>query len=404
VVEAFIRKTTRQVVKTAPTGVAARRIGGHTLHHIFELVHQVYLPDFNPCLAQESLDVLAALDVLIIDEISMVRADLLNTIDRTLQLANCNDLPFGGKQIVLVGDLYQLNPVAKDRVKELLKRYYGGINPYHAVSWSESRFLFIDLQQTHRQSDPVFITLLNWLRTGDTPEFASREDLVAYANSILNICAEPDPGAVILCSMNRRAAEINQERDALLEEEDVVCFRASYTGVVDFTEMQAPPQLHLRKGSRVLLVANKLNIDERSYLYTNGDQGWVTEIEEKAVHVKLDNGNTVLVRAHRWVNNMIVYDESKGTLREHQIGEYHQLPLKLGYAISVHKSQGLSMDRVHLDLSRRLFAPGMLYVALSRCRTLSGLTISRPLHHSELIYDPEIEKFYSRQLIEKSAG
>lgn len=402
VIHAYQQSTSRKVAIIAPTGAAASRIGGTTIHRTFQFHSSLFLPSYEPALSEETQELLQALDTLIIDEVSMVRADLLQAIDLSLRAANGNDLPFGGKQVILVGDLYQLPPVARDEEAEILQECYGGILPFFAPAWEEGKFQPVILNEVHRQADPVFIGLLNAIRTGGfcpVPGIINwKSDWVKAVdrlNQLLTISSFSVPhDAVVLCATNDIAKAINHTRDSELRCPRQL-FLARTSGRVDFRELPVEPSLYVRVGSRIIMLANKVVSETSNVEYNNGDQGTLLAIEENSLDIQLDRGMIVRVGRQLWEFKKLHYDRSRQIIHHEVIGRTWQFPVKLGYAISIHKSQGQSLNRVHLSLARPMFAPGQAYTALSRCRSLAGLSLSRPLRYDDVLSNPEVEAFYA---------
>ncbi len=403
IIHSFRHATTRKVVIVAPTGAAASQIGGTTIHRTFQLISRIFLPNYEPHLSQETLDMLNEIDTLIIDEVSMVRADIFHAIDLTLRHATENhDLPFGGKQIIVVGDMLQLPPVARDEDAEILQDCYGGVFCFNSPAWNNGRFHPVILKQVHRQADPVFIGLLNAIRTGGWDPMlgidnwqADWVDSVNKLNRLIKITGMGVPEeSIVLCARNITAKAINLQWDRQLNQ-PIQVYQATTSGAVDFSELQVEPILSVRLGSRVIMLANKTTEDQGGFDYTNGDQGAIILLEENAIVVRLDKGREVRVARQLWECKKTIYDRERQTIRDEVVGRCWQIPAKLGYALSTHKSQGMSLDRVHLHLDKPAFAAGMLYVALSRCRSLQGLSMSRPIFYEDVIRNPEVDEFYS---------
>ncbi|MEN9358769.1 MAG: hypothetical protein RL095_304 [Verrucomicrobiota bacterium] len=397
VIRAYEETTKKRSAKLAPTGAAAARIKGATIHSTFGLRQRGYLPDYKSYLPAEQADYLRDIETLIIDEVSMVRVDVLNAIDMTLRHICETNLLFGGKQVILVGDLYQLSPIAREEEKIMLEECYEGILPFYAPCWRYGNFTSIILREIHRQADPLFANLLNEIRTGGTMDYwgpASWQTAIDKLNSLLHIAFEAPKNAVVLCAINAHADSLNTIMDANISSASSD-FYAHCSGEVYFNEIGADEVVSVRVGSRVLLTANRINQEEGGFDYTNGDQGIVTEIKESAICIRLDRGRSVEVNRHVWETTRFHYDKETKTKTEEVIGSCWQFPIRLGYAISIHKSQGMSLDNVNLRLTRQMFAPGMLYVALSRCRSLAGLSLSRPLFYGDVIPNPAVDAFYA---------
>ena len=403
IIQSFKQSTSRRVVIVAPTGAAASRIGGATIHRTFQLMSRIFLPNYSPHLSRETHEMLKELDTLIIDEVSMVRADVFHAIDVTLRHASANpELPFGGKQIIAVGDMLQLPPVARDEDAEILQYCYQGVFPFKSPAWAAGRFHSVILKQVHRQADPLFIGLLNAIRTGGWDPLLGIDNWQSdWINSVNNLNQlvkingmEIPQESVVLCARNLTARAINTQWDKQLDQ-PIQVYQATTAGEVDFSELQIEPILSVRLGSRVIMLAKKPTEEPPGYEFTNGDQGTIVRLEDNAIIVHLDKGRVVRAAKQLWECKKLLYDRENQTIREEVIGKCWQIPAKLGYAISIHKSQGMSLDRVHVYLDKPAFAAGMLYVALSRCRSLQGLTMSRPILYEDVIRNPEVDKFYA---------
>ena len=400
IIRAYMAATTNKVFLLAPTGIAASRIGGMTIHRCFCLKQRIYAPEQMMNLSAAQVIAYQEVDTLIIDEISMTRVDILHAIDLSLQQANEDSRPFGGKQIILVGDLYQLSPVAGPGERHILEEWYGGIYPFHAPGWRYGDFQSVCLDAVQRQADPVFIDILNSLRIGGNMNYQEIEtygnlrwvEALQQLNRLISIRFDPPEGATVLSPSNSLVAYINRNSDRL-HHGDIHRFEAKVWGHVDFDEISAEKILELRIGSRVILLANK-NIDEKSFAYSNGDQGVILEITETSLKIRLDRGNEIDVGKSLWENKSMNVDMEKRSIEEKLIGTCNQFPVKLGYAITIHKSQGLTLEKVHLSLQSPMFSSGMLYVALSRCRSLAGLSSSRPLHPYDVHENQDVDTFY----------
>jgi ATP-dependent exoDNAse (exonuclease V) alpha subunit len=398
---AFMESTSRQVLLVAPTGIAASRIGGSTIHRTFGLSARLFPPAQPILLTPDKEVLLQQIDTIVVDEVSMTRVDTLTAMDLCLQQANGNRLPFGGKQVILVGDLFQLSPVARREDQFILRQWYEGILPIYAHGWRYGNFQSVVLHEIHRQADPVFVNLLNEIRTGGSISFHELEfwgdmlwvGAVHRLNRLVPITYSYPSNAVVLCPTNDLAARINAERDALNGDSPSI-FYAQTTGKVDFNEISAEEVLRLQVGSRVIMLANKLNADETDFEFANGDAGVILAITETKLSIRLDRGSEVQVARRPWEIKEAQIDIANRTLTEETVGMCFQFPVKLGYSISIHKSQGLTLDRVHLCLGRPMFAPGQLYCAISRCRTLAGLSFSRPIQAEDVLSHPEVEAFY----------
>ncbi len=370
----------------APTGVAALNIEGETIHRFFR-----FSPSITPRAAKRkgtaaSDDALyRELDALIIDEISMTRADLLDCVDAFLRAARRDKRPFGGVRLIAIGDLYQLPPVVATYEREAFFGQYETAYFFSSDAFKElvrdQDIAFVELDKVFRQSDVDFIKLLNGIRDRSI----TAAGLTRLNERLAEEMIEGDD--IVLTTTNAAAARINEERLAELPGDEEV-----YDGLVSkgFPEREAPIDISLRlkTGSRVMCVVNDM-----AGRFVNGSLGWVRGFNEKSVTVDLDSGRTVEVGEHTWTVYRSVYDADKGHLEQEKLGSFTQVPIKLAWAITIHKSQGKTFDRAVIDLGSGAFAAGQVYVALSRCRSLDGISLIRPVTLSQIHLDPAIGEF-----------
>ncbi len=389
-------RISKRFIVTAPTGVAALNAGGVTLHSFFQLPLTPYLPDVPHAqerqrrfrFSKKKKRIIRQMDLLIIDEISMVRADLMDAIDATLRLHRRNQRPFGGLQVLMIGDLHQLSPVVTDRDRDLIAQYYE--TPYFFSSrvMQNSEPVTIELQHIYRQADQEFIEILNCIRNNTLDDARA---------ALLNQRFIPDfspreQGYITLTTHNRRADAINQACMDRLSGPDFV-FEAEIKG--DFPSHLHPvsPALRLRKGAQVMFTRN--DPSDRA-LYYNGKIGTVTEISKDHIVVVCHDGSAEIeVEPAEWKNIQYGIDEETGQIREELKGSFTQYPLRLAWAITIHKSQGLTFERAIIDIEAA-FAAGQVYVALSRCRSLDGLVLSSPLPRDMLAVDRHVAEFEAR--------
>lgn len=405
-IEHFKRTTKKKYVVLASTGVAAMNVGGQTIHSFFNLPPRLLAerdvdiqpwPDHKP-----SRQVVEQLDVLIIDEVSMVRADVLDAIDYSLQLQLKSDEPFGGLQVVLVGDTFQLPPV--DRDSEGLTtgespRYKSPHFFSSKVFKTKGLFRIFELQQVHRQGAGPFLEVLNRVRLGQIEE----EDLQLLNARLSTADVDfTDKPPILLTTTNAIADRENQARLAALDV-PLVMLEGTTSGDFPLTQVRTSAEIQLAPQARVMLLTN--DTDRR---WVNGSLGTVLEINLKGnddsnedseddddepdhLLVKLDAGLTVKVFRHQWEN--AVY-KTKGEEITRQVkGTFTQFPVRLAWAITIHKSQGLTFDAMRLDIGYGTFAGGQLYVALSRCRSLEGIHLMRSLRFSDVMVDPVVQGF-----------
>lgn len=388
-------QTPKRMIITAPTGVAAMNAGGVTLHSFFQLPFGPYVPGSDAYernsqrhfrFSKEKKQIIQSLDLLVIDEISMVRADLLDAVDATLRRHRHNTQPFGGVQLLMIGDLHQLSPVAKQHEWGLLKQHYESVYFFSSKALLQTELLTIELKHIYRQSDEDFIKILNRVRENRLDE-TTLEDL--NARYVEDFMPEEDQGYITLTTHNASAESINQTRLKELAGRKYL-FNADVAG--DFPEQIFPTlfQLTLKKGAQVMFVRNDSSPEK---LYYNGKIGKITAIIGKTIFV-LCPGDTeeIEVDPVNWENIKYTINEENKEIEEEIVGKFEQYPLKLAWAITIHKSQGLTFERAIID-AQAAFAHGQVYVALSRCKTLEGLVLSSPIASRGVDTDQAVLRF-----------
>lgn len=396
----FLRRlkeeSSKRIVVVAPTGIAAINAEGVTIHSFFQLSFAPFIPDAQYKLkeqqyrfSKQKIRVIQSIDTLVIDEISMVRADLLDAVDNVLRRFRKNNLPFGGVQMVMIGDLGQLAPVAKDDEWKMLSRYYDTPYFFSSLALKSTRYAIVELKTVYRQSDSHFVELLNRVRDN-----RADDSVLAALNSryIPNFQPPVEEGYIRLTTHNFQAQQENDRQLALLPGKPYT-YEASITG--KYPEMLFPTEqtLTLKEGAQVMFVKNDSSADKAFY---NGMIGTVTEINEKNFFVRTkDTGVVIKVEPEQWENTRYDINERTNEITEEVEGTFTQFPVKPAWAITVHKSQGLTFDRAIIDV-QRAFTHGQTYVALSRCRTLEGLVLSAPLPMSAIIRDGAVDDYVSR--------
>jgi hypothetical protein len=387
----------KRMIVTAPTGVAAINAGGVTLHSFFQLPFgpQV-LPKTNPDSVsgrsvdinkfnREKINIIRSLDLLVIDEISMVRADLLDAVDRVLRRYKNRYKPFGGVQLLMIGDLQQLAPVVKDDDWEILKQQYETPYFFSSQALANTQFISIELQHIFRQSDERFIGVLNKIRDNRLDH-----DALEILNSRYLPDFDPDKneGYITLTTHNLQANRINTLKMSAIKAPETT-FTAEITGL--FPEYSYPTDsvLLLKPGAQVMFVRNDVSREKRFY---NGKIGTITSIEEDIVYVTCPDGEEIATEPVEWHNYTFTIDEKTEEITENLIGTFKQMPLKPAWAITIHKSQGLTFEKAVID-ANAAFAHGQVYVALSRCRTLEGMVLSSPIDPRRLRTDGNIMNF-----------
>jgi hypothetical protein len=389
-----LKKSTRKrMIVTAPTGVAAINAGGVTLHSFFQLPFGPFVPDSEAYgrhnqhrFSREKINVVKSLDLLVIDEISMVRADLLDGVDAVLRRYRRNDLPFGGVQLLMIGDLQQLSPVVKEDDWAILREFYSSMYFFGCRALSLSDLVVIELKHIYRQSDSHFIALLNRVRDNRLDQ-ASLQELNSRYRKDFRLGDKE--GYITLSTHNRSADAINESRLKGLPEKPHA-FNAEIEG--DFPEYSYPtsPGLTLKKGAQVMFVKNDLSPEKR---YFNGKIGRITRVGARSVFVKCsgDDGE-ITVEPAIWENIKYRIEPTTREITQEKVGRFVQLPLKLAWAITIHKSQGLTFDRAIIDAGAA-FVHGQVYVALSRCKTFEGLVLSSPIPAHAIKTDGAVSQF-----------
>lgn len=389
------RTTSKRFVVLAPTGVAAINAGGSTIHSFFQLPLCPYLPDVKELvteyqmpqkyrsLRKERIRIIRTLDLLIIDEISMVRADLLDAVDMMLRRYRRNDRPFGGVQLLMIGDAQQLSPVVKDSERQYLSQVYPSPYFFHSKALGRLPYVTIELQKVHRQQDAQFLDVLNSIR-----ENRITSECMSVLNSRVR-AYEDEEDVIRLTTHNAQADEVNSRKlDALPGK--AVPFGADVEGEFPENSYPADEVLQLKKGAQVMFIRN----DPEGEFY-NGKIGKVEELGTGGqVMVSDREGNLINVTPVEWTNIQYGLDEESGEISQNIVGTFRQLPLRIAWAITIHKSQGLTFDKVIIDAGAA-FAFGQVYVALSRCRTLDGISLDSPIRPSAIYSDTHVAQFNS---------
>lgn len=380
----------KRMIVTSPTGVAAINAGGVTLHSFFQLPLGPQIPgsysEPDRRFSKVKIDIIRSLQLLVIDEISMVRADLLDSVDTVLRRYRGSKDPFGGVQLLLIGDMQQLSPVVRAEDEEILRPYYDTYYFFGSKAWQKTPYVSIELNQIFRQTDTSYIDILNAIRNGK-----SDSNTLAKLNTryIPNYVADKDDDVVTLVTTNAQAERINSLHMLELDTEQRT-FNAEITG--DFPESSFPVDRNLtfKSGSVVMFLKNDTGGERRFF---NGKIGRVVGFESDSVIVKCkDDSENIYVKPMRWENTKYTVDSKTKEITEEVVGTFTQIPLKTAWAVTIHKSQGLTFDHLLLN-AHNSFAHGQVYVALSRCRTLEGLILLQPLQPSDIITDPAINTF-----------
>ncbi len=392
----FLQQLKQEPVKrmavVAPTGVAAINAGGMTIHSFFQLPFGLFLPEYARDAARQrrftrqKIQLMQSLDLLVIDEISMVRADLLDAIDDVLRRYKDRLLPFGGVQLLMIGDLHQLPPVVKDEEWELLRQHYDTPYFFSSRALRETNPVAIELKHIYRQSDDRFIQLLNRVRNNELDPDVLKELNSRYVPDFQPSENEP---YIILTSHNASAQQINVENLNKIPAK-AQRFRAEIMGDFPAHAYPADEVLELKIGAQVMFVKNDPSRDKRFY---NGKIGQIVDIQSDTIYVKCpDDPENITVSPTEWTNVKYTFDEKTKEVHEELLGSFSQYPLRLAWAITIHKSQGLTFERAIID-AQSAFAHGQVYVALSRCKSFEGIVLRSPIAHSSVKTDDTVRAF-----------
>ena len=373
--------TRKKVAVLAPTGVAAIRVKGQTIHSFFRFPPKVMQTKHIRKVWDQ--DILLNLEVLIIDEISMVRADVFDAIDYSLRVHRKKlTKPFGGVQLVVFGDLFQLPPVVNFDESDILRKLYpNGSFFFQSNIFQDSHFHKIELQHIYRQKDEYFIQLLNGIRDGSITN-SELNDINESVSHKVNM----QEGKIILTTTNAQANKFNQDYLSQVPGEEFN-FKAQAQGNFGKEIFPTDEFLRLKQGAQVLMIKN-----DPEKRWVNGSIGKIHSIAEKKIKVFIE-GKIYEVRKEKWERIQYKYDDSKEEISEEVVGAFKQYPIRLAWAITIHKSQGQTFDKVIIDMSRGAFAAGQLYVAMSRCKTLDGVELIRPILKKDIMVNQDIVSF-----------
>lgn len=379
----FKDRTSKKVVVAAPTGIAALNIGGQTIHSLFK-IKPGFLEKTSHKPGDVSENLLKHIDAIVIDEISMVRADLMDEIDHQLRQVKENNSVFGGVQIIMFGDLYQLPPVLNDsELRQYFSDNYGGYFFFNALVWRKTVLDIYELSKVFRQKDNDFIRILNAIRAGRITKNTLTKLNMRTGQTL------PKEGVVTLASTNKAVSQINHKRLAQLNGKEYV-YKAEIEGDIRTSEYPTEEVLRLKKGAQVMLLKN-----DKAKRWVNGTIASIQSLSSSGILITVGKFSYSL-EPTTWNKIRYSYNLASRKVEEKPSSSFIQYPLKLAWAVTIHKSQGQTYNRCAIDISGGVFAHGQTYVALSRCRSIAGLYLSAPIKEQDITVAPEVVNFMKR--------
>jgi len=379
--------TGKEIVVLAPTGVAAVNISGQTIHSFFGFRPDVTVEKVKKEAKRRASPVYKNIDAIVIDEISMVRADLLDCVDAFLRInGKAPGFPFGGTQMIFIGDLYQIPPVVTGHDRKIFKEHYESEYFFDARVFGEIEIEYLELEKIYRQTDETFIELLNKIRN----KTACDEDIESINRRVIGSEDELPEDVIYLTTTNAMAEERNETELARLPGKPHI-FKAEVSGEVDEKYFPADKVLRIKKEAQVMLLNN-----DPGGRWINGTIGTVGKIKDDYLEVRLQDGGVEEVTPFKWQIGRFFWNEETRSVESEIIGSFKQYPVKLAWSITIHKSQGKTFDNIAIDLGRGAFASGQLYVALSRSRSLQGIFLKRKVKKSDIWTDWRVTKFITR--------
>lgn len=387
----ILENTNKKYAVLAPTGIAANNVEGETIHSFFRIPLDLLDTNFKGYneirYTRDKEMFIKELELLIIDEVSMVHSYVLDCVNKLLQKSRCCKEPFGGVQLLTVGDPFQLAPVVVGNERALIKKHWNSEHFFDAKSFNSLKENSSELKICYRQKDSSFMEILDSIRLNSI----STEMLNNLNNTCVKKISDIDTSAIIITTINNRAKQINDNRLALLEGTEYN-YNSLESGKIKLKNYPVETNLRLKKGARVMFVKNN-----REAGYNNGTLGIVEYLDDKKIIVLTDDKRLIDVNKAEWIEYEYK-SSSNEKFKKEAVGLFVQYPLKLAWAITANKSQGLTFDKVHIDFDYGAFLHGQTYVALSRCTNIDGLSFSSSLHHNDLIIDKKVVDFYSKYL------